>query len=190
MTSPKLWLRLSPKLNISLNLIQTRLLLRAPCSSKVFLAVQTSQAPNSYQNNSLMILNSTDDKGEAGELEITWSWARLSQSLPELSKSPNLRKQIILIAFIIIIMSVPSETPSDICFGLFLICLNELDSSPMPSLNRGIAGILKNSSSEFRLNCLCGHFEIHSSRAWIYPGARNCSVQNPGLSSKPLPSWP
>lgn len=92
----------------------------------------------------------------------------MSQSLPELSRSPYLRKEIILIAFIIIIINVPLQTASDICFGLFLICLNELELSPMPSLNWGITEILKNSSSELRLNCLCAHFKAHSSKGWIY----------------------
>lgn len=92
----------------------------------------------------------------------------MSQSLPELSRSPYLRKKIILIAFIIIIINVPLQTGSDICFGLFLICLNELELSPMPRLNWGTAEILKNSSSELRLNCLCAHFKAHSSKAWIY----------------------
>lgn len=81
-----------------------------------------------------MILSSTDDKGEVGELGQHLVMGP-SQTLPELSRSTYLRKQMILIAFIIIIITVPSETPSDFCFGLFLMCLSELDLSPMPSLN-------------------------------------------------------
>lgn len=133
-TSPTLWL--IPNLNTSLSLIHTHLLLRARCSSKVFLAIETSQAPNSCQKNSLIILNSTDDKGGGFESRaITWSRTCSFWCLPEVPRSPYLRKQITLISFIIVIINVPSKTPSGICFGLFLIFLKELDFSPRPSLN-------------------------------------------------------